>query len=108
MIRAAVPSSSLSGTGRVSHRGSSTAARGPSACEAGHFSTAGARLRAPLAMAYIGAMTVYITTRRTQSPPKYHTSADCPMVKANPNAYKTVPSPPPGYTPCERNGPCRG
>lgn len=53
-------------------------------------------------------MTVYITKRKTQSPPKYHTSDNCPMVKAYPDAYKPVPSPPPGYTPCQRMGPCRG
>ncbi len=53
-------------------------------------------------------MTVYIRKHKTQSPPKYHTSADCPMVKAYPNDYKAVTSPPPNYTPCQRNGPCRG
>jgi hypothetical protein len=54
------------------------------------------------------AMTVYITKRKTQSPPKYHTSANCSMVRGYPNAYKAVASPPPGYTPCQRKGPCRG
>ena len=53
-------------------------------------------------------MTVYITKHKTQSPPEYHTSANCPMVKGYPTAYQAVPKPPPGYTPCERIGPCRG
>jgi len=52
-------------------------------------------------------MTVYIAKRKTQSPLKYHTSANCPMVKVYPNAYKAVPRPPPGYMPCQRKGPCR-
>jgi hypothetical protein len=52
-------------------------------------------------------MTVYIAKHRTQSPPKYHTSAQCPMVKIYPNAYKAVSAPPPGDTPCQRFGPCR-
>lgn len=29
------------------------------------------------------------------------------MVKGYPGSYKAVPSPPPSYTPCQRNGPCR-
>jgi hypothetical protein len=53
-------------------------------------------------------MTVYIAKHKTRSPPKYHTSANCPMVKGYPSAYKAVPTPPPGYTPCQRMGPCRG
>ncbi len=53
-------------------------------------------------------MTVYIKKRASQSPPKYHTSKKCPMVKGYPDSYKAVPSPPPSYTPCSRNGPCRG
>jgi hypothetical protein len=53
-------------------------------------------------------MTVYIAKQKTQSPPKYHTSANCPMVQNYRNAYKAVSSPPPGYTPCQRMGPCRG
>ena len=52
-------------------------------------------------------MTVYISKSKTQSPPKYHTSSNCPMVNSYPNRYKAVSSPPPGYTRCERNGPCR-
>jgi hypothetical protein len=52
-------------------------------------------------------MSVYITSRKTQSPPKYHTSLNCPMVRAYPTDYIKVSSPPLGYTPCERNGPCR-
>jgi hypothetical protein len=53
-------------------------------------------------------MPIYITKHKTQSPPKYHTSPNCPMVKAWRESYKMVPKPPPGYTPCERFGPCRG
>ena len=52
-------------------------------------------------------MTVYIRKHESQSPSKYHTSAGCPMVRVYPKAYRAVPSPPPGYTPCQRNGPCR-
>lgn len=52
-------------------------------------------------------MTVYITKDKTQSPPKYHTSANCPMVTYSPKTYQAVPSPPLGYTPCRRKGPCR-
>ena len=52
-------------------------------------------------------MTVYITKHKTKSPPKYHTSPKCPMVKGYPSAYRTVASPPKGYTQCQRNGPCQ-
>ena len=51
-------------------------------------------------------MTVYVTQRKTKSPPKYHTSVNCPMVDY-PKTYKALPSPPSTHTPCQRSGPCR-
>ena len=53
-------------------------------------------------------MAIYIRKHKSKSPLKYHTSANCPMVKAYPNVYMTVAKPPPGYTRCQRSGPCRG
>jgi|AntDryMetagUQ889_1029465.scaffolds.fasta_scaffold142441_1 hypothetical protein len=54
-------------------------------------------------------MTVYIIKKqKSKTPLKYHTSWNCPMPKGYQSAYMQVPKPPPGYTPCERSGPCRG
>jgi hypothetical protein len=52
-------------------------------------------------------MTVYILKHQTKSPPKYHTSADCPMVRAYPDSYRAVPSPPSTHSPCRRSGACQ-
>jgi hypothetical protein len=50
---------------------------------------------------------VYITKRQTQSPPRYHVSKDCPMVRLYRSGYKRVTSPPAGHEPCRHAGPCR-
>ena len=49
----------------------------------------------------------YIGKTKSKSPLKYHTSAQCPMVRSYSKNYKAVTTPPPGYTHCERYGPCR-
>ena len=55
----------------------------------------------------------YVTHHKTKSPPRYHTSANCSMVRnygigPPPNAYRAVTIAPPWpYQPCQKNGPCR-
>ncbi len=51
-------------------------------------------------------MAVYIRKRPSKSPPKYHTSEKCPMVKGYPSAYQAIAKPPADHTPCQRSGPC--